>query len=253
MLTNAKAQVLLTTIQVDKDADLWGMSVLKITVDDFFDAIRDGLIVQSSDPVEASPCPSNLVNVIYTSGSSGKPKGIAMLLPLSTYSSLLHCLSLCCCYFFMLLLCCYYKFPAVLCHCAPVVLFGVSKCPHFCMFTGVMIPYLGYVSLMYWLMMHFGITEKDKASQALGAAFDPISIEIWPFLLCGASITIMDDETKSFPEKLLTYLREYEITICLLPTPIAELVLGMNLPEDLPLRILYTGGDKLHRGSVEGS
>ena len=81
MLTNAKAQALLTTTQVDKDADLWGMSVLKITVDDFFDAIRDGLVVQSSDPVEASPCPSNLVNVIYTSGSSGKPKGVSMQLP----------------------------------------------------------------------------------------------------------------------------------------------------------------------------
>ena len=64
-----------------------------------------------------------------------------------------------------------------------VVLLGEYKWPHLCIFTGVMIPYLGYVSLMYWLMEHFQITQKDKASQALGAAFDPISIEIWPFLV----------------------------------------------------------------------
>eukprot|EP00656_Telonema_subtile_P012053 TRINITY_DN16043_c0_g1_i2.p1 TRINITY_DN16043_c0_g1~~TRINITY_DN16043_c0_g1_i2.p1 ORF type:complete len:567 (+),score=149.27 TRINITY_DN16043_c0_g1_i2:82-1782(+) len=97
----------------------------------------------------------------------------------------------------------------------------------------------------------FNITAEDRASQALGAAFDPISIEIWPFLLCGASVTIMSDEIKSFPEKLMQFLHTDRITVCLLPTPIAELVLGMALPTDLPLRILYTGGDKLHRGLLK--
>jgi non-ribosomal peptide synthetase component F len=38
------------------------------------------------------------------------------------------------------------------------------------------------------------------------------------------------------------------ITLCFLPTPLAELVLEEEWPSELALRALLTGGDRLHHG-----
>jgi non-ribosomal peptide synthase protein (TIGR01720 family) len=61
-------------------------------------------------------------------------------------------------------------------------------------------------------------------------------------------VHIVDEETRVSPGKLLAWLREQQITLTFLPTPLAEAVLSEPIPEELSLRALLTGGDLLHRG-----
>ena len=58
------------------------------------------------------------------------------------------------------------------------------------------------------------------------------------------------------PPALLRWLSAAEITVCLLPTPLAEVAIQDGEATGVwprKLRVLYTGGDKLHRGPREGA
>jgi non-ribosomal peptide synthetase component F len=49
------------------------------------------------------------------------------------------------------------------------------------------------------------------------------------------------------PEQLRDWLISKAITISFLPTPLAEKVITLDFPNNAALRILLTGGDKLHQ------
>ena len=73
--------------------------------------------------------------------------------------------------------------------------------------------------------------------------------QVWPFLTAGASVHIVDENTRVDPPKLLAWLSVHLITVCLLPTPVAQVALqdGVTLGRwPRRLRVMYTGGDKLH-------
>jgi amino acid adenylation domain-containing protein/thioester reductase-like protein len=113
---------------------------------------------------------------------------------------------------------------------------------------GVMVHHRGMVNLVTWHRSDYKVTCSSRASQLVGAGFDPVGLEVFPFLTAGGSLHIMDDETRANPPKLLEWLAAKQITHTLLPTPIAEAIFELVLPEDLCLQVMYTGGDKLHRG-----
>jgi hypothetical protein len=54
------------------------------------------------------------------------------------------------------------------------------------------------------------------------------------------------------PRELLGWLAAEGITLCFLPTPLAEAVLGLAPPPGLALRGLMTGGDRLRQGPPPG-
>ncbi|MUH00256.1 amino acid adenylation domain-containing protein [Scytonema sp. UIC 10036] len=112
---------------------------------------------------------------------------------------------------------------------------------------GVEIEHKGLLNLIFWHQKAFAISPNDKATQIAGVAFDACSWEILPYLSAGASIYFPDDEIKYFPEKLRDWIISKAITISFLPTPIAEKVLSLQWSGDTALRILLTGGDKLHQ------
>ena len=58
-------------------------------------------------------------------------------------------------------------------------------------------------------------------------------------------ISIPDHDTRRDPQRLLQWLVDEAVTICFLPTPLAEAVLRLSLPRSLALRHLLTGGDRL--------
>lgn len=113
---------------------------------------------------------------------------------------------------------------------------------------GVEIQHRGLVNLVTWHQHAYNVTPVDRATQLAGPAFDASVWELWPYLTLGASIHILSEETRVSPSLLLEFLAESAITICFLPTPLAQAVLAQKWPEDLALRALLTGGDKLHRG-----
>ncbi|HEY1403290.1 MAG TPA: amino acid adenylation domain-containing protein, partial [Pyrinomonadaceae bacterium] len=112
---------------------------------------------------------------------------------------------------------------------------------------GVEIQHTGLNNLVTWHQRAYGITSGDRATQLAGTAFDASVWELWPYLTAGASIHIPDDETRTSASNLLQWLAVEGITICFLPTPLAEMVIEETLPVDLALRAILTGGDVLHR------
>ncbi|MBD2043497.1 non-ribosomal peptide synthetase [Microcoleus sp. FACHB-672] len=111
---------------------------------------------------------------------------------------------------------------------------------------GVQIQHSGLLNLVFWHQQAFSVSPLDRVTQIAGVAFDACVWEIWPYLTAGASIYFPEDETRLSPEKLRDWLVLKAITISFLPTPLAEKVLQIEWPKDAQLRLLLTGGDKLH-------
>ncbi len=117
---------------------------------------------------------------------------------------------------------------------------------------GIEVTHGSLRNLITWHHGVYGIRPGDRAALIAGPGFDASVMEIWPLLAAGASIHVPDDETRIAPRRLLDWLVRERITLCFLPTPLAELVLREEMPAGLALRALFTGGDKLMRGPRPG-
>ncbi|HEX7242084.1 MAG TPA: condensation domain-containing protein, partial [Longimicrobiaceae bacterium] len=118
---------------------------------------------------------------------------------------------------------------------------------------GVLVTHGGLANLVGWHLEAFGVTEGDRATQLAGLGFDASVWEIWPCLAAGATLHLVDDEeTRASPAALRDFLLEHGITVAFAPTPVAEGMLGLEWPEDAPLRTLLTGGDALRSWPAPG-
>ncbi|MGH9396142.1 MAG: amino acid adenylation domain-containing protein [Terriglobia bacterium] len=111
---------------------------------------------------------------------------------------------------------------------------------------GVEVEHRALRNLIDWHRRAHNVTSLDRATQIASISFDAAVWEIWPYLASGATICIADEDTRSDPQRILAWLVEQRITICFLPTPLAEAMLRLPLPSGLALRELLTGGDRLH-------
>ena len=112
---------------------------------------------------------------------------------------------------------------------------------------GVELSHRGLVNLLTWHQRAYRVRPQDRATQLAGFSFDASVWELWPYLTAGASIHIVDDETRASAPSLVKWLSARKITISFVPTPVAEETLAVPWPSDTALRVLLTGGDKLHR------
>ncbi|WP_394849182.1 amino acid adenylation domain-containing protein [Pendulispora brunnea] len=111
---------------------------------------------------------------------------------------------------------------------------------------GVPIAHAGLGNLVAWHLRVHTVTAADRATLIAGPAFDASVWELWPYLAAGASVHVPDEEIRTSPERLVAWLAAKGITMAFLPTPLAEEVLAQELPGNLALRSLLTGGDRLH-------
>ena len=111
---------------------------------------------------------------------------------------------------------------------------------------GVQITHGNLLNLISWHQRAFSVTASDRATQVASPAFDATVWELWPYLSCGASIYLVDENTRILAPLLRDWLLDNAITISFLPTPLAESVLRENWPNKSSLRFLLTGGDVLH-------
>lgn len=111
---------------------------------------------------------------------------------------------------------------------------------------GVEIEHRGLLNLVFWHQKTFAVSPIDRVTQIAGVAFDACIWEILPYLSAGASIYFPDEETRLFPEKLQAWIVSKAITMSFVPTPLAEKVLLLDWSNQVALRILLIGGDKLH-------
>jgi len=112
---------------------------------------------------------------------------------------------------------------------------------------GVAVAHRGLMNLAQWHARVYGVHPGDRATLLASPAFDASVWEVWPYLACGASLGIPDEDIRLSPRRLLSWLAEERITHCFLPTPMAEAVLREPMAAGLSLRYLLTGGDRLHR------
>lgn len=110
---------------------------------------------------------------------------------------------------------------------------------------GVAVEHASLLNLVFWHKQAFAVTAQDRASVVAGLGFDAAVWEVWPYLAWGASLHLPEDHLRSSHEALRDWLIEQSITIAFLPTPIAEAIVELPWPSDVPLRFLLTGGDRL--------
>ncbi|HEY0406879.1 MAG TPA: amino acid adenylation domain-containing protein, partial [Pyrinomonadaceae bacterium] len=111
---------------------------------------------------------------------------------------------------------------------------------------GVGIEQRSLVNLVGWHVETYGVTPEDRSVLLSAPAFDASVWELWPYLCAGASVHIPSDEIRESPPLLLDWMAAQKITICFMPTPLAEIIIEETLPANLSLRRLLTGADKLH-------
>jgi amino acid adenylation domain-containing protein len=111
---------------------------------------------------------------------------------------------------------------------------------------GVSIEHRSLHNLISWHRQAFQVTAYDKASLFASLSFDASIWESWPYLCSGACLHVVPNRVKESPELLRNWLVDNEITLCFLPTPLAEQMMKLEWPPTLSLRTLLTGGDRLH-------
>jgi amino acid adenylation domain-containing protein len=101
------------------------------------------------------------------------------------------------------------------------------------------------LNLTQWHNRTFGVTAADHATQLASIGFDAAVWELWPYLVAGASVHLVDDETCTQPDLLRDWLVGERITISFAPSPLAERMLKLAWTEETALRFLLTGADTL--------
>ncbi len=109
---------------------------------------------------------------------------------------------------------------------------------------GVMVEHRSLVNLCLWHIDEYSVTAEDRATKYANSGFDVSVWEIFPYLICGAELHILEKELLLELEQLNKYLEEHRITIAYLPTPVCEQFLEL---ENNSLRYLLTAGDKLRK------
>ncbi|HVG20594.1 MAG TPA: amino acid adenylation domain-containing protein, partial [Blastocatellia bacterium] len=112
---------------------------------------------------------------------------------------------------------------------------------------GVQIRHGSLVNLIFWHRRTYAVGPSDRVSHLAGLGFDASVWELWPNLVAGASVYLIDDETRLSPSGLRDWLTANGLAISFLPTPLAESVLSLDWDENVNLRLLLTGGDRLTR------
>jgi amino acid adenylation domain-containing protein len=112
---------------------------------------------------------------------------------------------------------------------------------------GVPISHASVANLIAWHRRTYAVTPADRATQIASPAFDACVWELWPYLTTGASVHFPPAESRLSPARLIAWLAATRITLCFLPTPLAEAVMDESWPPNLPLRAILTGGDRLRR------
>jgi thioesterase domain-containing protein len=105
--------------------------------------------------------------------------------------------------------------------------------------------------LLGWYREAFAVGAGDRMTQLANLGFDAAALEIWPALTTGAQLFLVDEEVRLSPTALIPWLIRQSITVCFLPTPLAEMVVNRPWPDRTALRLLLTGGDQLHRVALD--
>ncbi|GAA0890324.1 surfactin non-ribosomal peptide synthetase SrfAB [Fulvivirga kasyanovii] len=107
---------------------------------------------------------------------------------------------------------------------------------------GVMVEHKALTNLCCWHNKFYTVTSEDCSTKYAGIGFDASIWEIFPYLISGSSIHVIDHELRHDVFKLNEYYESHGITISFLPTQVFEEFIKLD---NNSLRVLMTGGDRL--------
>ena len=113
---------------------------------------------------------------------------------------------------------------------------------------GVELEHGGLSNLMSCVQEDYGLNEKFRTAQVVSSGFDVATWDVWTCLTTGGSLHIVDNLTRTSAPMLLEWLGAKGIEACFLPTVIAEAILAQQSPLPSSLKIMFIGGDRMHRG-----
>ncbi|MBX3277384.1 MAG: amino acid adenylation domain-containing protein [Acidobacteria bacterium] len=111
---------------------------------------------------------------------------------------------------------------------------------------GVEVEHRHLANLCAYYQAGLGLTPADRSSTLAGVAFDATFTDVWPYLTIGASVHVPPAECRYDARALISWLHGSHITCSFVSTALAESALREQWPEDIPLRVFLTGGDKLY-------
>lgn len=114
---------------------------------------------------------------------------------------------------------------------------------------GVMVEHRSLVNLCYWHNEAFAVSEHDRSAKYAGFGFDASVWEMFPYLLAGANIHVIDESIRLDIVQLNEYFERHQVTIAFLPTQLCEQFME---EDNQSLRVLLTGGDKLKQVQTRG-
>ncbi|WP_262421976.1 AMP-binding protein [Bacillus aquiflavi] len=107
---------------------------------------------------------------------------------------------------------------------------------------GVLIEHHSLVNLCHWYVEFHEIKESDRITNYLKISFDASIGEIFPCLITGATLYVLNPNIRLEMDKLNDYMNHNGITVATLPCKVSEQFI---LQENDSLRMLIVGGEKL--------
>jgi amino acid adenylation domain-containing protein len=118
---------------------------------------------------------------------------------------------------------------------------------------GVQIEHHSLTNFVCHYLRHFNLGPEDRSSMLAYIAFDVSVSDIWPVLCAGGTVVIPPKGILSNPDGLIRWLDKQEITLSFVPTGLMEILFTRPWPQQMKLRYLVTGGDRLRGRPPETS
>ncbi len=103
----------------------------------------------------------------------------------------------------------------------------------------------GLLNLVFWTHRTFSVSPSDRAMQTCHFSLDGSNWELWSYLTTGASIHIVDNETRFSAIAIRDWIIERRITMGFLAPVLAESIIIDDWPSETRLRVLMSGSDRL--------
>ncbi len=117
---------------------------------------------------------------------------------------------------------------------------------------GVAVTHGNLANLICWRQRAYPMGPHDRAMLMSSPGFDASVWDTWPILAVGGTLVVPPADVRISAPALVAWLADEQITSTLLPTPLAEAVLGEPWPSHAALRVIHTGGSALMRGTPPG-
>lgn len=117
---------------------------------------------------------------------------------------------------------------------------------------GVLVEDAGLRNLVRWHRGAFDVRPGTRCSQLAGVGFDACAWETWGTLAAGGELVVPPEPLKTDPVGLRDWLLAERVEVAFAPTPLAEALVALSWPPAAPLRVLLTGGDRLHAAPPAG-